>query len=90
MSGILEGQIALVTGASRGIGRAIAERLARDKALVLVNYLQSQAAAEAVVSGSSESSSLGGGTSCAVMRRTPPATVMLPSSSTRSRGRRSK
>ena len=49
MSGILDGQIALVTGASRGIGRAIAERLARDKALVLVNYLQSQAAAEAVV-----------------------------------------
>jgi 3-oxoacyl-[acyl-carrier protein] reductase len=49
MSGILDGQIALVTGSSRGIGRAIAERLARDSALILVNYLQSQAAAEEVV-----------------------------------------
>jgi 3-oxoacyl-[acyl-carrier protein] reductase len=46
MSDGLKGQIALVTGASRGIGRAIAERLAREGALVLINYLQRQAAAE--------------------------------------------
>jgi 3-oxoacyl-[acyl-carrier protein] reductase len=39
-------QVVLVTGASRGIGRAIAERFARDNHVVLINYVQSQAAAE--------------------------------------------
>ncbi len=46
MSDGLHGQVALVTGASRGIGRAIAERLAREGVLVLINYLQQQTAAE--------------------------------------------
>jgi 3-oxoacyl-[acyl-carrier protein] reductase len=42
----IEGQIALVTGASRGIGRAIALRLSRAGAYIVVNYHGNQAAAE--------------------------------------------
>lgn len=43
---ILQGQIALVTGASRGIGRAIALSLSRAGAHVIVNYRGNQVAAE--------------------------------------------
>lgn len=44
--GTLDGKIALVTGGSRGIGRGIAERLARDGALVAVHYGRNKAAAQ--------------------------------------------
>ncbi|WP_431807318.1 3-oxoacyl-[acyl-carrier-protein] reductase [Lysinibacillus sphaericus] len=45
----LEDKVAVVTGASRGIGRAIALKLADEGAKVVVNYSGSQAKAEEVV-----------------------------------------
>ncbi|MFF7888962.1 SDR family NAD(P)-dependent oxidoreductase [Streptomyces sp. NPDC020794] len=48
MSGLV-GRTALVTGSSRGIGRAIAVRLAREGALVAVHYTANEAAAQETV-----------------------------------------
>ncbi len=59
---LLEGKIAVVTGASRGIGRAIAEDLAANGAALIVNYNASAAAADEVVAGIEKR----GGTAAAV------------------------
>jgi len=47
----LDGKIALVTGGSRGIGRACSEALAEQGATVVVNYVKGEAAASEVVAG---------------------------------------
>jgi 3-oxoacyl-[acyl-carrier protein] reductase len=58
----LSGKVALVTGASRGLGRAIAERLGRLGASVIVNYSSSEEAARDCVATIGRS----GGTAVAI------------------------
>ena len=63
--GTLTGKTALVTGGSRGIGRGIALRLARDGALVAVHYGSNEAAAKETV----EAIRAGGGEAFAIATR---------------------
>ena len=58
----LSGKIALVTGSSRGIGRAVVERLSREGAAVIIHYLSSSDRADEVVAAITS----GGGTAVAL------------------------
>ena len=58
----LEGRAALVTGATRGIGKAIAHALAREGAPVAIHYRESETAAQEIVRGILE----GGGSAFSV------------------------
>jgi len=49
MSLSVEGKTALITDGSRGIGRAIAERLATDGAAIVINYARNEQLAHEVL-----------------------------------------
>lgn len=46
---LLTGKVAIITGSSRSIGAAIAQKLASDGASAVVNYVSNASAADAVV-----------------------------------------
>ena len=46
--GLLDGKVAIITGASRGIGKAIAQKYAEEGAKVAFTYLSSEEKARAI------------------------------------------
>jgi len=63
MARTLEAKAALVTGGSRGIGRAIVERLAADGATLVINYARNKTQAQELVNGITA----GGGKATAIL-----------------------
>ena len=74
----LDSKVAIVTGAAKGMGRAIAERLAADGAMVVVNYAGSAQEAASVVASIAER----GGRAVAVQADVSSASASPPTSPT--------
>ncbi len=60
----LRDRVAIVTGGSRGIGRAVVDRLAEMGAHIVVNYVRDSAAADAAVASARSQTSGSAGSSC--------------------------
>ena len=67
MNASISQQVAIVTGASRGIGAAVAQRLANDGFAVAINYASSSTEADALVAKLTAARELG--LSVVVVRR---------------------